>query len=192
MKFQWPRPACGTSPGAIHIAKGLVQVDLFRAATATSNCNRWATKVDVTVGGAAQAPLARFLEALFGHRKSLESLCSQVVRALAMQMDETLARAARTGGGVVAGVTIKTIGMQLQDDYQLELDLVRYREASLLESGGQKLQYLSASTDKSRVSGMGVANTCFAKPSNKAWWAPPVVTSPINVCVDGRSYRALC
>ena len=86
----------------------------------------------------------------------------------------------------------ETFGMQSQDDYQLELDLVSYREASLAEAGGQRLQYLYASTDKSRVTGMGMANTCFAKPSNKTWWAPPVVTSPILVCLDGPLHSALC
>ena len=30
----------------------------------------------------------------------------------------------------------------------------------------------SGSTDKSRVSGLGLASTCFARPNNKAWWAP--------------------
>ena len=78
------------------------------------------------------------------------------------------------------------------DSCQLEFDLVRYREASLAEAGGQRPQCLAASTDKSRVSGMGMANTCFAKPSNKTWWAPPVVTSPINCCVDGALHSALC
>ena len=32
---------------------------------------------------------------------------------------------------------------------------------------------------------MDIANTCFAKPCTRAWWAPPGIPSPVNVCFDG-------
>ena len=71
-------------------------------------------------------------------------------------------------------------------DWQLEGELARYREASLEAAGGsQGLMYLSSSTDKSCVSGLGIASTCFVKQDNKAWWAPPVASPLLHDTFGG-------
>ena len=77
----------------------------------------------------------------------------------------------RGSGCLCESITIRSHVMELDDEYRLEKDLARYNAATMSEA--KNIQYLSAVTEKSRVYGMGVANTACATPNNVAWWAPP-------------------
>ena len=175
--YRWPRPPAGTHPAILYIDAGVVDVSrpLQDASLTGQPGKAWSKELGSALGGQRQVSILEFLRAAFSRRKGpLQSLCCQVVQELGALLDTALAAASQIGE-LCAGLTISTPELDLDNACQLELDLVRYREGSLQEAAGGHLQYLSCPTDKSRVFGMGIANCCFVKPNNKAWWGCPSV-----------------
>lgn len=170
-----PMPPQGANPYKLDVECGWVDMQKFRQDIADFGPRSWARGFSA-VRIVSRAPLDEVFAMVFGgSRKALGNLCEQLAFAAGTLMETFMVPLASSGGDICRGVTIQPVTIDLYNDYQLERELVRYREGSLQEAGGSALTFLSGSTDKSRVFGMGLANCCFAKPNNRAWWAAPAV-----------------
>ena len=111
-----------------------------------------------------------------GTRKLWGAVSLQVVLGCGLVLEDRLCASPQGSNSVLCeGYTIHRGCLDLENEHQLERHLVRYRQGSLAETQREPLLYLSGSTDKSRVYGLGMANACFCTPNNMAFWAPPSV-----------------
>ena len=174
VRCAWPAPCTGEQPVHVFIDSDQVDVGRFRDDLALCGPTKWHAHFLARFPTQQHCSLVDFFAACFGHLSaSTKGLALQLVLQIGSYLDAQLSVPVEKIVVLCRGVEIHPGHMDLENMYQLERDLVRYREASIKEAGGESLRYLSGSTDKSRVYGKGLANTCFVKPSNVAWWAPP-------------------
>ena len=101
-----------------------------------------------------------------------KGLFRQLVWQCSLRLEEVLCDLLE-GKSVIQGVTIEVESWATEDTYRLEKQLLRYVASCRSITQQEGCQYLSLSTDKSRVHDSALQNTLCVLPSNVAWWAAP-------------------
>lgn len=175
VRYEFPGMGQGGVPTYLIVNAGRVDLTRLRS-DLQKGPDSWQAHFESIFAGTPSCELLDFFEVAFrGDRRPWHSLGFQLAHSVGLLLDEKFAAGFAGPACAPDGANVARTTIDLDNEYRLERDLVRYRQATLSEAGGKNITYLSGSTDKSRVFGLGLANTCFVKPNNRAWWAPPSV-----------------
>lgn len=171
---KWPQPPpIGINPVRLPVVGGQVRIggisqriDVLKLA----GQRRW----QAVFGEATAISMCGLLAGCCRGGRPLLTVCKQLVWAVAERLETFLDSRLRNAPPPppLPGVEIQRAGWTTGSAYALRRRLGHYLSCCRTAVGA-KPQYISVSTDKSRVHALGLQNMMVCLPSNVAFWAPP-------------------
>lgn len=173
VQCRWPAPPMGEHPVQVQVDQdGHINLDALlnvvsRMGGALASC--WSCCLSAN----GTTSLQGLLEECALASKAQGSLFKQCVWAAGMQFDDCIQRVIEHPIMSLA-IEFLLYTWSTEDPYQLERMIARYLKA-IKEHFAAQQQFLSLTTDKSRVHGQALQNTLFVTPNNVACWGLPQV-----------------
>lgn len=167
---QWPQLPTGVNPVRLPVIGGQVRIDVASERIGflqLASQRRW----QQVFGDTKDISMCGFIAGCCRGGRPLLTVCKQLVWAVAQRLEDLMDRSLQKGHAL-PGVKLQRAGWSSGSAYALRRRLGHYLSCCRTAVGANT-QYISVSTDKSRVHALGLQNTMVCFPDNVAFWAPP-------------------
>lgn len=182
----WPGPPQGRARVQLRVsADGVVLLGELRAVVLALGghlSKAWLLAVGMA---APSIGLLEFLQAACTAGGGQGALFAQLVWAIAERLEDCMSRCL-SGALVFDHAKLFVVDWASTGMYQLDRLIANYMQ-SVKDWTRNGIQYLSLATDKSRVHGLGLANTLFVGADNVSWWGAPQVEQKLGCLLRARA-----